>query len=460
MISQGTIVAIATPSGAGALGIIRLSGPEARQILAPYFKAKSGKKLLDLAPKETAFGTLQQEDGRLLDEVLLCCFNAPNSFTGENVVELSCHGSSYILQEVVQLCLRNGAVPAQAGEFTLRAFLNKKMDLSQAEAVADLIASDSKAAHTVALQQMRGGYSKEIQELRQELLNFGSLLALELDFSEEDVEFADRKELLELLEQLLKKINSLVASFSYGSVLKTGIPVAIAGKPNAGKSSLLNAFLNEDKAIVSDIAGTTRDSIEDTLVIDGVRFRFIDTAGIRDTEDSIEAMGVARALAQVKKAQLLLYVFDCSTASPDEVISAIKAIDRPELNVLAIGNKTDLVTAAQRATFETIQPNYPLHFISTRDPATIKALQQVLVADVKHTTTGTDIVVTNARHYSALITAASAIKTTRNSLMEGVSEDLVSVDLQVAINALGEVTGAFSTDELLGNIFANFCIGK
>lgn len=460
MISQGTIVAIATPSGAGALGIIRLSGPEARQILAHYFKAKSGKKLLDLAPKETAFGTLQQEDGRLLDEVLLCCFNAPNSFTGENVVELSCHGSSYILQEVVQLCLRNGAVPAQAGEFTLRAFLNKKMDLSQAEAVADLIASDSKAAHTVALQQMRGGYSKEIQELRQELLNFASLLALELDFSEEDVEFADRKELLELLEQLLKKIDSLVASFSYGSVLKTGIPVAIAGKPNAGKSSLLNAFLNEDKAIVSDIAGTTRDSIEDTLVIDGVRFRFIDTAGIRDTEDSIEAMGVARALAQVKKAQLLLYVFDCSTASPDEVISAIKAIDRPELNVLAIGNKTDLVTAAQRATFETIQPNYPLHFISTRDPATIKALQQVLVADVKHTTTGTDIVVTNARHYSALITAASAIKTTRNSLMEGVSEDLVSVDLQVAINALGEVTGAFSTDELLGNIFANFCIGK
>ena len=460
MISQGTIVAIATPSGAGALGIIRLSGPEARQILAPYFKAKSGKKLLDLAPKETAFGTLQQEDGRLLDEVLLCCFNAPNSFTGENVVELSCHGSSYILQEVVQLCLRNGAVPAQAGEFTLRAFLNKKMDLSQAEAVADLIASDSKAAHTVALQQMRGGYSKEIQELRQELLNFASLLALELDFSEEDVEFADRKELLELLEQLLKKIDSLVASFSYGSVLKTGIPVAIAGKPNAGKSSLLNAFLNEDKAIVSDIAGTTRDSIEDTLVIDGVRFRFIDTAGIRDTEDSIEAMGVARALAQVKKAQLLLYVFDCSTASPDEVISAIKAIDRPELNVLAIGNKTDLVTAAQRATFETIQPNYPLHFISTRDPATIKALQQILVADVKHTTTGTDIVVTNARHYSALITAASAIKTTRNSLMEGVSEDLISVDLQVAINALGEVTGAFSTDELLGNIFANFCIGK
>ena len=460
MISQGTIVAIATPSGAGALGIIRLSGPEARQILAPYFKAKSRKKLFDLAPKETAFGTLQQEDGRLLDEVLLCCFNAPNSFTGENVVELSCHGSSYILQEVVQLCLRNGAVPAQAGEFTLRAFLNKKMDLSQAEAVADLIASDSKAAHTVALQQMRGGYSKEIQELRQELLNFASLLALELDFSEEDVEFADRKELLELLEQLLKKINSLVASFSYGSVLKTGIPVAIAGKPNAGKSSLLNAFLNEDKAIVSDIAGTTRDSIEDTLVIDGVRFRFIDTAGIRDTEDSIEAMGVARALAQVKKAQLLLYVFDCSTASPDEVISAIKAIDRPELNVLAIGNKTDLVTATQRATFETIQPNYPLHFISTRDPATIKALQQVLVADVKHTTTGTDIVVTNARHYSALITAASAIKTTRNSLMEGVSEDLVSVDLQVAINALGEVTGAFSTDELLGNIFANFCIGK
>lgn len=460
MISQGTIVAIATPSGAGALGIIRLSGPEARQILAPYFKGKSGKKLLDLAPKETAFGTLQQEDGRLLDEVLLCCFNAPNSFTGENVVELSCHGSSYILQEVVQLCLRNGAVPAQAGEFTLRAFLNKKMDLSQAEAVADLIASDSKAAHTVALQQMRGGYSKEIQELRQELLNFASLLALELDFSEEDVEFADRKELLELLEQLLKKIDSLVASFSYGSVLKTGIPVAIAGKPNAGKSSLLNAFLNEDKAIVSDIAGTTRDSIEDTLVIDGVRFRFIDTAGIRDTEDSIEAMGVARALAQVKKAQLLLYVFDCSTASSDEVISAIKAIDRPELNVLAIGNKTDLVTAAQRATFETIQPNYPLHFISTRDPATIKALQQILVADVKHTTKGTDIVVTNARHYSALITAASAIKTTRNSLMEGVSEDLVSVDLQVAINALGEVTGAFSTDELLGNIFANFCIGK
>ena len=460
MISQGTIAAIATPSGAGALGIIRLSGPEARQILAPYFKAKSGKKLLNLAPRETAFGTLQQEDGRLLDEVLLCCFNAPNSFTGENVVELSCHGSSYILQEVVQLCLRNGAVPAQAGEFTLRAFLNKKMDLSQAEAVADLIASDSKAAHTVALQQMRGGYSKEIQELRQELLNFASLLALELDFSEEDVEFADRKELLELLEQLLKKIDSLVASFSYGSVLKTGIPVAIAGKPNAGKSSLLNAFLNEDKAIVSDIAGTTRDSIEDTLVIDGVRFRFIDTAGIRDTEDSIEAMGVERALAQVKKAQLLLYVFDCTTASPDQVINAIKAIDRPELNVLAIGNKTDLVTAAQRATFEAIQPNYPLHFISTCDPATIKALQQVLVADVKHTTTGTDIVVTNARHYSALITAASAIKTTRNSLMEGVSEDLVSVDLKVAINALGEVTGAFSTDELLGNIFANFCIGK
>ena len=307
MISENTIVALASPSGTGAIGVIRVSGVESIQIASKCFKSHRGINIVNQASHKTFLGWII-DDERIIDKVLLTIFKGPNSYTGEDVIEISCHGSVYILQEILHLIVKKGAIPAKAGEFTLRAFLNRKMDLTQAEAVADLISSESKAAHELAINQIRGGYSKNISDLRGQLIHFASLITLELDFSEEDVEFANRKDFLKLLDSLETQLKVLSESFAYGSVIKNGVPVAILGKPNSGKSSLLNALLNEEKAIVSDIEGTTRDSIEDTLIIDGLQFRFIDTAGLRETTDKIESIGVKRAMENAKKAKILLFL--------------------------------------------------------------------------------------------------------------------------------------------------------
>ena len=460
MLNPGTIVALSTPPGSGAIAVLRLSGPQALEIVTPFFKTKGVKSLAKLPANKNTFGRIETTDGELLDEVMLCVFRAPASYTGEDVIEISCHGSPYIIQEMIQLFVNRGAQLAQPGEFTLRAFLNKKMDLSQAEAVADLIASETAAAHQIAVQQMRGGYSKEMESLRQQLLDFASLIALELDFSEEDVEFADRQQLLELLRLLEEKINRLAASFSYGSVLKDGVPVVIAGKPNAGKSSLLNALLNEDKAIVSAIEGTTRDSIEDTLVIDGVLFRFIDTAGLRQTTDEIEAIGVTKALEHLKKARVVLYVFDLQTVSPVTLTDEIKSLQAADSQILLIGNKLDLVTPEGYTPFQSLAQQHPLTFLSTTNPIQIEQLKQKLVRLIGQTKNQSSIVISNLRHYNALKQALQAIIATREGIENGLTEDLVSIDLREAINYLGEVTGVVTTEDLLGNVFANFCIGK
>ena len=341
MMNEGTIIANSSAAGTAAISLLRLSGENAIDLVTSSFKSKSGKKLSDQKSHTIHLGRIHN-DGTEIDEVLVSVFKAPNSYTGENVVEISCHGSTYIQQEILQLFIRKGANPAQPGEFTLRAFLNKKMDLSQAEAVADLIASESKAAHEVALNQMRGGYTQELILLRQKLLDFASLITLELDFSEEDVEFADRKELFALLDEIQMKIKSLADSFAYGSVIKKGVPVAIIGKPNAGKSSLLNALLNDNRAIVSSIAGTTRDTIEDTLTIEGIQFRFIDTAGLRETTDEIEAVGVAKAKEKALKAKVLLYLYDRNDANLNEIIKDINEFMRDDLILIPVESKVDL----------------------------------------------------------------------------------------------------------------------
>ena len=460
MLNPGTIVALSTPPGLGAIAVLRLSGPQALEIVTPFFKTKGVNSLTEIPANKNTFGRIETKDGELLDEVMLCVFRAPASYTGEDVLEISCHGSPYIIQEMIQLFVNQGAQLAQPGEFTLRAFLNKKMDLSQAEAVADLIASETTAAHQIAVQQMRGGYSKEMESLRQQLLDFASLIALELDFSEEDVEFADRHQLLELLRLLEEKINRLAASFSYGSVLKDGVPVVIAGKPNAGKSSLLNALLNEDKAIVSAIEGTTRDSIEDTLVIDGVLFRFIDTAGLRQTSDEIEAIGVTKALEHLKKARVVLYIFDLQTASPASLTDEIKSLQAADSQILLIGNKLDLVAPEGCAPFQSLAQHHPLTFLSTTNPIQIEQLKQQLARLIGQTKNQSSIVISNLRHFNALKQALQAIIATREGIENGLTEDLVSIDLREAINYLGEVTGVVTTEDLLGNVFANFCIGK
>jgi len=405
-------------------------------------------------------------DGTEIDEVLVSVFKAPNSYTGENVVEISCHGSIYIQQEILQLFIRKGAKPAQPGEFTLRAFLNKKMNLSQAEAVSDLIASESKVAHEVALNQMRGGYTQELILLRQKLLDFASLITLELDFSEEDVEFADRKELFALLDEIQLKIKSLADSFAYGSVIKKGVPVAIIGKPNAGKSSLLNALLNDDRAIVSSTAGTTRDTIEDTLTIEGIQFRFIDTAGLRETTDEIEAIGVAKSKEKALKAKILLYLYDRNDANLNEIIKDINEFMRDDLILIPVESKVDLNKNAANEFDSALTKELnskkilqPIK-ISTFDNASIESLKKFLFTQVIQMASNQDVIITNIRHYEALQNVLKAILNIKNGLDQKISGDLLSVDINEALMHLGEITGEITTEDLLGNVFANFCIGK
>lgn len=461
--NQNTIVALATPAGAGAIGIIRLSGPQAIEICNTYFK---GKNLLKQNSHTIHFGYILDNRGVLLDEVLVSIFIAPKSYTKENVVEISCHGSVYIQQKIIQLFVENGVRLAQPGEFTLRAFLNGKMDLSQAEAVADLIASESGASHEIALKQLRGGFSNELKDLRNQLIHFASLIELELDFAEEDVEFADRTKFVELLNQTQAVISRLVDSFQYGNVIKRGVPVAIVGKPNAGKSSLLNALLNEERAIVSDIPGTTRDSIEDTLVIDGVMFRFIDTAGLRKTDDVIEAIGVEKAKEKAGNAKIILYLFDKNNTTPQEIINDVKNLYKKDIRIILVQTKIDSTNGFHNDHFiEALNEIYPelsetITAVSIYQSDSIKSLKGLLTWEIQNMVVETGSIVTNARHVEALQKTEAHIINVQQGLQANLNTDLLVQDIRLALNYLGEITGEITPDDLLENIFSKFCIGK
>ena len=466
-----TIVALSTPPGAGALAVIRLSGTAAVAITAGVFS----KKNLAAQPGHTLhYGTLRDpESGAILDEVVVALYRAPRSFTREDVVEISCHGSDYVVRQALSLLLRQGARLAEAGEFTKRAFLSGAMDLAQAEAVADLIAADSALSHRVALNQLRGGFSQELRELRARLIKFAALLELELDFGEEDVEFADRTGLALLLAEVRGVVAGLLRSFELGNVIKNGITAVIAGRPNAGKSTLLNALLREERAIVSAIPGTTRDFIEDVVSIDGLRFRFVDTAGLRDNPaDEVEAIGVQRTRQRVRQAAMLLYLFDLTEMTPAEVRAEIAELTIGlNLPVLAVGNKTDLATTESLAAFETAfeasqpaaVPLMPLVVLAAGQNHGLDALHSALLTQVRGAgleNTASATIVTNVRHARALETAASHLAAVQVGLDTGLGTELLAADLRHALAALGEITGQISSEDLLTSIFTQFCIGK
>lgn len=466
MIQETTICAIATP-GHGAISIIRVSGPQAIDVVQSIFRpAQEGKRLHDQVPNTIHFGHIV-EDEDIVDEVLVSLFRAPHSYTGEDVLEINCHGSPYIQQKIMELLISAGATPARPGEFTQRAFLNGKMDLSQAEAVADLIASESKGSHDVAMQQMRGGFSKRIKDLRDQLLHFISLVELELDFSEEDVEFADRKELTHLVERVKDLVDELKRSFQLGNVLKAGVPVAIVGRPNVGKSTLLNALLNEEKAIVSEIEGTTRDSIEDTMTMDGITFRFIDTAGIRETADTIENLGIRRTYQKIGQASVVLLLVEASDG-PDLINKSVKAI-REQIkgtgkHLIVVVNKAENLdehTSKELLEEITIIDNEDIVGISAKSGKNIDELKDLLgsivnLGSLKHQ----DVVISNIRHYNALKASSESLRRVIDGLESGISQDFLAQDIRETLHYLGEITGEVTTDEILGNIFKNFCIGK
>ncbi|MEQ8625954.1 MAG: tRNA uridine-5-carboxymethylaminomethyl(34) synthesis GTPase MnmE [Vicingaceae bacterium] len=466
MIENDTICALSTPSGSGAIGVIRLSGADSIQIVESIFE---GKELSKQATQSLHFGKIVTGE-EVIDEVMLSLFRAPKSYTGENVIELSCHGSSYILTQVIQLLLEKGARLANPGEFTQRAFLNGKMDLAQAEAVADLIASESKMAHQLALNQMRGGFSEKIQELRNELIQFTSLIELELDFAEEDVEFADRDDLKNLVNGLLEMINALVASFSTGNVMKNGIPVAIVGQPNVGKSTLLNALVNEEKAIVSEIAGTTRDSIEDEVTIGGINFRFIDTAGIRETKDVVENIGIKRTFEMIEKAMVVLYLVDAIDEDKHQirqVIEEIQAkIEGKDKELIVLANKVDKGNFDLSNLPESLTEKFPndvkVIYLSALKKYQLEDLTDALQALAKDKLQGaTDVIVSNARHHQALKTAGEALERVQNGLESNITGDFLAMDIRQALHYLGEITGTIEIDrDILGTIFSQFCIGK
>ena len=464
--NQDTICAIATAQG-GAIGSIRVSGPEAITITSRIFTpAKSGKLLSEQKPYTLTFGRIYNGE-EMIDEVLVSLFRAPHSYTGEDSTEITCHGSSYILQQVMQLLIKNGCRMAQPGEYTQRAFLNGKMDLSQAEAVADLIASSSAATHRLALSQMRGGFSKELTTLREKLLNFTSMIELELDFSEEDVEFADRSALRRLADEIEEVIARLANSFSVGNVIKNGVPVAIIGETNAGKSTLLNVLLNEDKAIVSDIHGTTRDVIEDTVNIGGITFRFIDTAGIRETSDTIESLGIERTFQKLDQAEIVLWMIDSADAISQLTLLSDKILPRCEhKQLILVFNKVELINETQKNELvsqfsEHIGSEIESIFISAKQRLHTDELQQRLVAAAHlPTVTQNDVIVTNIRHYEALTRALDAIHRVQEGLDANISGDFLSQDIRECIFHLSDIAGEVTNDMVLQNIFAHFCIGK
>lgn len=464
MFDQSTICAISTPPGAGGIAVIRLSGKDAFKIADNVYKSPSeNKKLIGQKANTLHFGVIKSGE-ELIDEVVVGLFKAPHSYTGEDIVEISCHGSVYIQQQILQLLVSNGATLARPGEFTQRAFLNGKMDLSQAEAVADLIGSGNAAAHKLAMMQMRGGFSRELQQLRDELLQFAALIELELDFSEEDVEFADRNALSELSSKIAGLLKKLTGSFRLGNVIKNGVPVAIIGETNVGKSTLLNVLLNEDKAIVSDIHGTTRDVIEDVVNIDGTLFRFADTAGIRETNDAIETMGIERSYGQLGKSEIVLLVADLAAPVAnifDMILKIRKKISDQKLVIIA--NKVDFASADAIARLSgfPLLPNEELVFIAAKSKENIGQLIQIMKQAIDFKSIGPyDVVVSNVRHFEALTLALEAIERVVAGLGTGISGDFLAQDIRECMRHLGEITGEISTDEILGHIFKHFCIGK
>ena len=457
MNSSDTIIALATPAGTGAIGVIRLSGPEAIGITARAFK---GKDLTKQASHTIHFGQMVDGDS-VLDEVLVSLFIEPRSYTGENVVEISCHGSQYILESVIKLLMRKGARAAKPGEFTLRAFLNGRLDLSQAEAVADLIASNSKASQQVAIQQLRGGFSSQLQSLRDQLVQFASLIELELDFAEEDVEFANRDQLKTLILQINGVIGSLIRSFELGNAIKQGVNTVIAGRPNAGKSTLLNALLNEERAIVSHIPGTTRDTIEEVLNINGISFRLIDTAGIREATDAIEKIGVERTMEKISQSALVVYLFDANEITVDELKQDLESLQKPGIKLLAVANKIDLLVSPFNIPNSAIGvPHSAFLPISAKEKLNIEELKQhIYSAAITEKLTGEETLVTNIRHLEALTKTEDALSRVLTGL-DTVTSDFLAMDIKQALHYLGEITGAVTTDDLLENIFSKFCIGK
>lgn len=452
---EDTIIALATPQGVGAIAVIRLSGKEAIKVTNEVF---FGKNLEEVPSHTIHFGTIRDGE-KIIDEVLVSIFIAPRSFTKENVVEISTHGSSYIINQVLKLFVRKGVRLAKPGEFTQRAFLHGQFDLAQAEAVADLIHADSETSHQAALNQMRGGFSSEIQELRNQLIHFASMIELELDFVEEDVEFASRDDLRSLVERILRIVEELILSFDLGNVIKNGVPTVIAGKPNAGKSTLLNALLNEEKAIVSDIAGTTRDFIEDEISIGGVIFRFIDTAGLRETSDTIEAIGVSRTQEKMKTASLILYLFDLSDTDLVEINRDINKLENLGVPFLKVANKTD---KAKENIITELKAQHPdTIFISAGQKENLEGLKaRVLeLVNLDKFRTGNTIV-TNVRHYDSLTKTRESLLDVLTGLDNLVTNDFLAMDIRRSLHYLGEITGQVTTDDLLANIFSKFCIGK
>ena len=480
MINDSTICAISTPPGIGGIAVIRVSGPDAFGVCDKLFAR--GKRVSfqygdnnaspDINPNHPVVGSISGceantviygticKAGEVLDDVLVAVFRTPNSFTGEDTVEISCHGSLYIQQRLMQWLIESGARQASPGEFTQRAFINGKMDLSQAEAVADLIASTSAGMHRLAMNQMRGGFSDELKSLRSQLLDFTSLIELELDFADhEEFEFADRTQLRFLAEKIRNKIKDLADSFSSGNAIKNGIPVAIIGKPNVGKSTLLNALLNEERAIVSEIPGTTRDTIEETLYIQGQLFRFIDTAGLRDNaSDKIEVMGIQRSFEKAEKASLILYLFDLTQEDADELVSISRWLQRFDKPILMIGTKNDI---ARRSPIHTSGKVQAIH-ISCKEPADIERvkLNIIRVSNIRETSEN-EVIVTNVRHYEALCHSGKSIERIIDGLNNNISGDLLAEDIRECLHHLGEITGGeIATPEVLANIFSKFCIGK
>ena len=463
MIQNDSIIALATPSGIGAISVIRISGEDAINIVSKKFNSISGKKLKNQKTHTIHLGHII-ENNRIIDEVLVSVFKNPSSYTGENVVEISCHGSSYIQQEIIQLFLKNGCRMADNGEFTMRAFLNGKMDLSQAEAVADVIASNSSASHQLAIQQMRGGITNELKDLRAKLLDFAALIELELDFSGEDVEFADRTKFKELVATISSVLKKLIDSFSFGNAMKNGIPVAIIGEPNVGKSTLLNSLFNEEKAIVSEIAGTTRDAIEDELIIEGVAFRFIDTAGIRQTNDVVESIGIKKTFEKAENAQLLIFLIDSNkfVGSKSIFLEEIETIKNrfPNKRLLLIANKIDSLPENQRKEITTSVKDILL--LSAKEKIGITTLLKELTSLVnKGALSNNETIVTNSRHFEALNNALNAINSVQEGIDLKISTDLFSIDIRECLRHLGNITGEYDVDkDILGHIFSNFCIGK
>lgn len=458
MLNDNTIIAISTPTGVGAISIVRLSGDKALEMVDIFFKNKSKKKLINQKTNTSHYGQIVDKD-ILIDEVIVTIYKNPNSFTGEDTVEISCHGSKYIQQKILYLFIKNGVAPAKPGEFSLRSFLNGKRDLIQAEAIADLIYSESEASHSLAIKQMKGGFSIEIKKLRKKLLDFASLIELELDFSEEDIEFADRNQFKLLLNKIEKTISKLTDSFSLGNVLKNGIPIAIIGPPNSGKSTLLNTLLNEDKAIVSEIAGTTRDIIEDQINLNGINFRFIDTAGLRRTKNKIEKIGIKKTYDKLKNASYILYMIDSQSyiKKKSNIKLEINSILKKTKNtpIMILFNKIDIYKISDNdisdLRIDKVQ-------ISAKNKTGIQSLINKLILNFKNDKDQT--LITNARHYSALLKTNKSVSNIKKGLSNNIPGDLLSIDIKEAIENLGEITGEITNDELLGNIFGKFCIGK